>query len=164
MRNLAIAVLVMGAMSAGAQTKVFGKMTCEKPSVDALEAASDVPGHLIGFAKANCAWVEPAIVAGMKAGPSFVVEEREVKASTMTARGYNVIAYSAADSAIGRFEAAMHLNKDGSGAYTGTWTYVRGTGKLRGIQGGGTFKGTAAADGSTSTDVSGDYTLGAAGK
>jgi hypothetical protein len=41
----------------------------------------------------------------------------------------------------------------------GTWTLVSGTGKLKGIKGKGTFKGTANADGSMTYQIEGDYLL-----
>ena len=39
------------------------------------------------------------------------------------------------------------------------WTLVRGTGKLKGAKGKGTYKGTGAADGSITWDCKGEYTL-----
>jgi hypothetical protein len=58
-----------------------------------------------------------------------------------------------------RFNGTAMMAKDKTGTITGKWTFVSGTGKLKGIKGGGTYKGTAAADGSADVDVEGDYTL-----
>jgi hypothetical protein len=41
----------------------------------------------------------------------------------------------------------------------GTWSYTSGTGKLKGIKGSGTFKTTFAEDGTSTTEVEGEYTL-----
>jgi hypothetical protein len=57
--------------------------------------------------------------------------------------------------------------KDGKAGETkGTWSYTGGTGKLKGVKGGGTFKVTFADDGSSTAEVEGEYTLaeGGAGK
>jgi len=64
------------------------------------------------------------------------------------------------DSTIVRYEGTAQMKKDGSGTMKGTWKYVRGTGKFRGISGSGTYKGEAAADGTGWADVSGHYSLG----
>jgi hypothetical protein len=63
------------------------------------------------------------------------------------------------DSTIVRYEGTMKMKKDGSGTVKGTWKYVRGTGKFRGISGSGTYKGEGAADGTAWADVSGHYSL-----
>ena len=41
----------------------------------------------------------------------------------------------------------------------GTWSYTSGTGKLKGIKGKGTFKGTPNADGSVTYKIDGTYSL-----
>jgi hypothetical protein len=41
----------------------------------------------------------------------------------------------------------------------GTWTYNGGTGKLKGIKGKGTYKGTGNADGSVTFQIDGEYTM-----
>ena len=41
----------------------------------------------------------------------------------------------------------------------GTWTYTGGTGKLKGIKGKGTFKGTPNPDGTMTYQVDGEYQL-----
>jgi len=46
----------------------------------------------------------------------------------------------------------------------GTWSFTGGTGKLKGLKGKGTYKGTGNADGSMTYEVEGDYELPAAKK
>ena len=41
----------------------------------------------------------------------------------------------------------------------GTWSFTDGTGKLKGIQGKGTFKGSPNADGTMTYQVDGEYSL-----
>jgi hypothetical protein len=47
----------------------------------------------------------------------------------------------------------------GSAAAEGTWTYIKGTGKFEGIQGGGTWKSYGMAPDQWYCDVEGEYTL-----
>jgi hypothetical protein len=42
---------------------------------------------------------------------------------------------------------------------TGTRSFAGGTGKMKGLKGQGTHKSTAAADGTVTIDVEGEYTL-----
>jgi hypothetical protein len=41
----------------------------------------------------------------------------------------------------------------------GTWTFVSGTGKCKGIKGKGTYKGTPNADGTVTYQVDGEYSM-----
>jgi hypothetical protein len=49
--------------------------------------------------------------------------------------------------------------KTGAGGGEGTWTFVSGTGKFQGIQGGGTSKFWHAGPGQAYADIEGEYTL-----
>jgi hypothetical protein len=72
----------------------------------------------------------------------------DVTGANGKAHGYSTSVMDNGDSTIVRYEGTTQTKKDGSGAIKGTWKYVRGTGKFRGISGSGTYKGGAAADGS----------------
>jgi hypothetical protein len=47
----------------------------------------------------------------------------------------------------------------GAASGEGTWTYIKGTGKFEGIQGGGTFKSYNMGPGQFYADFEGEYTL-----
>ena len=50
--------------------------------------------------------------------------------------------------------------KDGKpGPQQGTWSFTGGTGKLKGLKGKGTYKGTINDDGTATVDVEGEYEL-----
>jgi hypothetical protein len=142
---------------AGAQTKITGKLTCAKPSV--REGGGD-GGQMITFQKANCNWTTPFTIDGSKPGRTVDVSIGDMSGSTGKIHGYSTSVMDNGDSTIVRYEGTTQAKKDGSGSDKGTWRYVRGTGKFKGISGSGTFKGEAAADGSAWADVSGHYSLG----
>jgi hypothetical protein len=73
--------------------------------------------------------------------------------------GYHNATMDNGDTFTVRFQGSSKMNKDNSAPFEGKWTFVSGTGKLKGIKGRGTFKGMAAADGSADVDVEGDYTI-----
>jgi hypothetical protein len=58
-----------------------------------------------------------------------------------------------------KYSGTMKGAKDGTAAFKGTWSFVGGTGKLKGIKGGGTYQGTGSTDGAATVDVDGEYTI-----
>jgi hypothetical protein len=141
---------------AGAQTKITGRLNCAKPSV---REGGGEGAQMITFTRANCSWAAPFTIGGSKADRTFDASIGDISGSSGRAHGYSTSVFDNGDTTFVRFEGALQLKKDGSGTDKGTWRYVRGTGKFKGISGSGTFKGEAAADGSQWADVSGHYSL-----
>ena len=150
------ALLCAMAVVAGAQTKISGKLTCAKPSIS--QTGGDM-GQMIMFQKSNCTWTTPFTIDGTRVGPTVDVAIGDMSGSIAKNHGYSTTVMDNGDSTIVRYEGAMQMKKDGSGTLKGTWKYVRGTGKFRGISGSGTYKGEGAADGSAWADVNGRYSL-----
>jgi len=142
---------------AGAQTKITGKLTCSKPNVNEMAGEG---AQMIMFQKANCTWATPFMIDGSKPGRTMNASIGEMMGSMGKAHGYSMSVMDNGDSTMVRYEGTTQMKKDGSGANRGTWRYVRGTGKFKGISGSGTFKGEGAADGSSWADVTGHYSLG----
>lgn len=139
------------------QPKISARLTCAKPTVN--ETGGESP-HMIMFQKANCTWSAPYIIDGSKPRHTVDAGIGDFTGSTAHVHGYSTNVMDNGDSTIARYEGTTQLKKDGSGAAKGTWRYVRGTGKFKGISGNGTFKGEGAADGSGWVDVTGHYSLG----
>ena len=151
------ALLCGMAVIAGGQTKITGKLTCAKPSVS--ETAGE-GAQMIMFQKANCTWTAPFTIDGSKPGRTVNASIGDVTGSIGRAHGYSTSVMDNGDSTVVRYEGTSQMKKDGSATNKGTWRYVRGTGKFRGISGNGTFNGEAAAEGTSWADVSGHYSLG----
>jgi hypothetical protein len=145
------------AITAGAQTKIAGKLTCSKPS--AREGGGDGT-QMITFQRANCNWTTPFTIDGSKPGRTVDTSIGDMTGSAGRFHGYSTSVMDNGDTTIVRYEGTTQAKKDGSGTDKGTWRYVRGTGKFKGISGSGTFKGEAAADGSSAADITGHYSLG----
>jgi hypothetical protein len=150
------ALLCGMAVIAGAQTKLSGKLTCAKPSV---RETGGEGAQVIMFEKTNCTWTTPFAIDGSKPGRTVDTSIGDMAGSTGKAHGYSTSVMDNGDSTFVRYEGTTQMKKDGSATNKGTWRYVRGTGKFTGISGSGTFKGEAAADGSSWADVSGHYSL-----
>jgi len=150
------ALLCGMAVIAGAQTKLSGKLTCAKPSV---RETGGEGAQMIMFQKANCTWTTPFTIDGSKPGRTVNASIGDMTGSIGMAHGYSTTVMDNGDSTIVGYAGTMQMKKDGSATNLGTWRYVRGTGKFSGISGSGTFKGEAAADGTSWADVSGHYSL-----
>jgi hypothetical protein len=151
------AMLCGMAFIASAQTRMSGKLTCAKPS---LSEAAGSGAEMIMFQRATCTWPTPFTIDGSRAGRTVNASVTDVSGSTGRAHGYSTSLMDNGDSTIVRYEGTSQMKKDGSGTLKGTWRYVRGTGKFRGISGNGTFRGEVAADGTSWADINGHYSLG----
>jgi hypothetical protein len=147
------------AASAGAQTKLTGKVHCAKADPAYSIEVGDKPGHLLTARKSACTWTEATEIAGLKVKSAQDVATGEADGAAMHDAGYHVATMDNGDTYAVRFTGNATGAKDKTAAITGKWTFVSGSGKLKGIKGGGTYKGTGAADGSADVEVEGDYTL-----
>jgi hypothetical protein len=164
MRKTGFMVLMALALAsaAGAQTKMSGKAHCAKGDPDHAIEVGDAAGHVLTLRKAACTWSEGLEIAGLKAKSGVDVATGEVTGATMRDNGYHTATMDNGDTFTVHFTGTAKMNKDNSGTFDGKWSFVSGTGKLKGIKGSGTYKGTAAADGSSDVSVDGDYTMAAA--
>ena len=145
------------AASAVAQTKVSGTAQC-KPDPPAPVAIGDKPGHSFAIGKAQCTW-SGFEVAGVQSKDGISISQDEINGDKVTSNGYHTATMASGDKTVARFHgtATMKDGKFQSGG--GTWTYTSGTGKLKGIKGKGTYKGTPNADGTVAYQVDGEYSL-----
>jgi len=156
--GLLLAAALMIALPAAAQTKSSGKLHCGKADPDYSIEVGDKPGHVVTLAKSTCTWDGSQQIAGLTTKSGVDVESGEVNGASMRATGYHTATMDNGDKYTVRFTGTATMGKDGSGAIEGKWSFVSGTGKLKGIKGSGTYKGTASADGAD-LNVDGEYTL-----
>jgi hypothetical protein len=152
--------LMFVATSAGAQTKITGTIQCAKPDTQNATPVGDRAGHALVVMKGKCKWTKPMEVAGVetKTGDDTVFADSTGTKSRDT--GYHISTMANGDQFVVRFSGATTTDKNGVvQAQTGTWSFVSGTGKMKGIAGKGTYKGKGADDGSVTTDVEGEYQM-----
>jgi hypothetical protein len=162
--TLAVLVLLALAASASAQTKASGTLQCAKPEMQSLDAG-DKPGHMYMISKASCTWPKPMDIGGQPAKEGVSVQSAEVSGGKSSGSGTHLGTVEGGDKYMVHFSSKATLDQNGAAqTASGTWSYTGGTGKLKGIQGKGTYKATgpAAADGSQSFEVEGEYTMPAA--
>jgi hypothetical protein len=159
---LVCAGLILLAANTRAQTKLSGTIQCAKADPETALPVGDRDGHAFVVAKAKCTWTKPLDLAGVptKTGEDTVFAEADGARSRDS--GYDITTMGNGDQFVVRFSGTSTFGKDHTmQTQTGTWSFVRGTGKLKGIAGKGTYSGKGAADGSSTTEVEGEYKIGA---
>ena len=150
---------VLVAVSLSAATKASGTATCKMdPASPAPVAVSDMPNHALAIGKAQCTWTGFS-VAGQAYKDGVSISMSEILGDASASNGYHVATTATGDTATVKFSGKGAL-KDGKNVSDGgTWSFTSGTGKLKGITGTGTYKGTPSADGSMAYQVEGEYSL-----
>ncbi|MGB6199258.1 MAG: hypothetical protein WA871_08265 [Candidatus Acidiferrales bacterium] len=161
MKKLSFVLLLASAIAvpASAQTKISGKQTCPKPDVQQSADVTDMPGHALILQKGTCTWDTPVQMAGLKSVSSVDVSTAEAWGPNVTQHGYSTSTMDNGDTFTAKYSGTMKIGKDGAATFSGSWTFIAGTGKLKGLKGGGTYGGTGTADGAGTIAVKGDYTI-----
>ncbi len=157
MRSLSLVPLLLTAtaLPVAAQTKLSGTFVCTaKPEVNAVAQVGDAPGHRMSLWRSPCTWSKPFEVAGLKPISALEVGVAEVHGAAGAAHGYSTTPMDNGDTAVVRWQGTSRSSKGEPFTQSGTWSFVRGTGKLAGLTGGGRFTGRA-----DSVMVEGEYRL-----
>ena len=149
---------MLAAVGLSAETTTSGVSTC-KPDPSSPVALTDKPNHFFAVGSAQCVWTGFE-VAGQpsKSGVSTDLEEITGD-SVASVRGYYVSTTLSGDTTTVRYQGSSKMKDGKFVSGQGTWVYTSGTGKLKGIKGKGTYKGTPNADGTVSYKVDGEYRL-----
>jgi hypothetical protein len=162
-RVFGVALLALAFVgAAGAQTKISGKLHCAKADPSYSVEVPDHAGHTAMLSKLACTWTKPLEIEGLKSTSAVNVESDDMTATKMTASGFHTTTEDNGDKYFVTFHGTGPVKDGKPGDGTGTWMFTRGTGKLKGIKGKGTYAVEFAADGSADADVEGDYTIAAA--
>ena len=154
-----VALVTTGA----AQTpmKLAGKMECAAPDPSHMLPVADTAQHAMSLSAAKCTWSEGTL------GGERLKNEDDAIASDATGntshdRGYGVGSVANGDKYFVHFKGTTALKNGAPVSGDCTWKFTGGTGKLKGITGKGTCKGTFQPDGKAVWDVKGEYQLAAA--
>jgi len=150
-------VLAVAAVASG-QTKFSGKAQCGKSDPMVAVPVGDAPGHALMLSHAKCTWSEGEL-NGMKMESGDDSISSEARGNSAADRGYSVVSVAGGDKAFVRFEGKTNMKDQKPSDGKGTWSFIGGTGKLKGIKGKGTYEGTFNAEGEPSYTVEGEYTV-----
>jgi len=162
MRLRATALLVPAlalATLASAQTKISGTVKCLRPDQAQKIDIGDRPNHAFAISQGKCTWIKPMTIADIQTKEDVGTNSEETSSAGARVRGYVMGTMSNGDKFTAR-TFGHDVYKGGNLQSTqGTWSFSSGTGKLKGIKGGGAFNGQPDADGNVVVDVVGQYTL-----
>ena len=163
-KSLGLTVLLAAfAGSALAQNQVSGTGKCGKPDTSQSIEVGDVAGHMLIIEKDSCTWSVSFEMAGLKSTMYTIAEAVDLTGAKSQDRGYAVITMENGDKVHLRFQGVSSVKKEGAITGEGTWSYTRGTGKLKGVKGKGTYKASRAPDGASEVQLEGEYSLPEAG-
>lgn len=152
-KHILVVTLVLSAALAVAQTKVSGTIDCGKPDKqNAIEIAAN-RSYMI--AQSKCTWSKPMDFNGAQTKEALFTEFSEVNGERSRAHGVSTETFANGD----KMEVttqATGTNKDGKVTSDGKWTLSRGTGKVKGLKGGGTYKCSGTME-KISCEVEGEY-------
>ncbi len=157
---LAVTVAVAFASAAAAQTKTSGTIQCGKPDPSHAIDIGDRPNHGMSLNKVQCTWTKGMEIAGIASKDGVSVSSEESSGDKSNGSGFHWTTMANGDKILVRFQGTSVLKDGVPQSSEGTWKYTGGTGKLKGIKGGGTYKCSAPnPDGSMTYQVDGDYQL-----
>ena len=157
---LPFAGLMLAAVTSGAQTKITGTIQCAKADLQNAIPVGDRAGHAFVIMKAKCTWTKPMELGGVQTKTGEDTVSAEANGAKTRDSGYHISTMANGDQFVVRFNGTTTTDNNGVvQAQTGTWSFVSGTGKVKGIAGKGTYKGKGAADGSVTTEVEGEYQI-----
>jgi hypothetical protein len=164
-KSLVLTVLLVAfAGSALAQTQISGTLKCgDKPGTEYTVEIGDHPNHVLMLSKGTCTWTAPLEIAGLKSTAYSFANVAEIDGPKAQERGYGVTTMDNGDKAYGHYQDTGTVTEGGKTiTFEGTWSFTGGSGKLKGLKGKGTYKGSFA-DGKTTDQIEGEYTLPGAG-
>jgi hypothetical protein len=163
-RLLFIVCALALASSAVAQTKFSGSLDCDKADPRYGIPIPDRPDFAYLVGQNKCTWPKGASVEGLQPKEFINTSFLEVIGASGRTTAAGVTRYDNGDKLYTRSIGTTDLK---ALTVSGKWTFTEGTGKLRGIKGGGTYacKLKSAESGAGFTcDVKGEYTVPAAKK
>lgn len=136
--------------------KLGGKVRCEKAEPRHSIEVPDRPGHVLWLGKRKCSWTEPMELLGAKSKDGIAIDFSEEMESALHEHGFEVDSFDNGEKltmqTVGQVQGAK-----GPADSKGRWSLMRGTGKFKGIKGGGTYEGKLGADDVVTLEFEGVY-------
>jgi hypothetical protein len=124
---------------------VEGKVRCDKPDPAYSIDVPDRPGHALMIARRRCTWTEPLVILGAKTKDGVAVGFAEKSEGMLHINGFETDTLDSGEKLTWKMMSQV-LAEKGPATATGRWSLMRGTGKLKGIKGGGSYQEKLDAD------------------
>ncbi|MGA2979846.1 MAG: hypothetical protein ABSD76_09665 [Terriglobales bacterium] len=136
--------------------KVEGKVRCEKPDPAYSIDVPDRPGHALMISRRKCTWTEPMLIMGAKTKDGVAVGYSEKSEGMLHVSGFETDTLDNGEKLTWKSMGQV-LAEKGPATATGRWSLMRGTGKLKGIKGGGSYDEKLDADDVLVLELEGVY-------
>src|SRR5580658_3984181 len=136
--------------------KVEGKVRCDKPDPEYSIDVPDRPGHALIIAKRKCNWTEPMLIMGAKTKDGVAVGYSEKSEGMLHISGFETDTLNNGEKLTWKSMGQV-LAEKGPATATGRWSLMRGTGKFKGIKGGGSYEEKLDADDVLVLELEGVY-------
>jgi hypothetical protein len=158
----ACAILALVTPSAAQTSQFAGKMECDKPDPNHTMSVDDNAKHVLSLGATKCTWTDGTL------GGERLKDEKDSFTSDASGgssndRGYGVGTLANGDKYFVHFKGESKLQGENPISSECTWKFTGGTGKLSGLTGKGTCKGTFKPDGKANWEIKGQYAIGAEG-
>jgi hypothetical protein len=145
-----------GEVFTGNVVKVEGAVHCQKAVPAHSIEVPDRPGHALMISKRQCTWTTPLVVAGGKTQTGVAVDFTEKMEGRLHVHGFETDSLDNGERLTMRTMGQV-LGEKGPAEYKGRWSLMKGTGKYRGIRGGGTYAGKLDANDELNLTLEGVY-------
>ena len=136
--------------------KTEGVVRCDKPEKEYAFEVGDRPGHSLIISQRKCIWTKPLEVIGTHTKDGIATQFVEQMEGILHLHGFEVDTLDSGDKLTLRIMGQI-AGESGPAKIAGRWGLMRGTGKLKGIKGGGGYEGQLAPDGSITFELEGEY-------
>jgi hypothetical protein len=135
---------------------VEGKVRCDKPDPAYSIEVPDRPGHALMIARRKCTWTEPMLIMGAKTKEGVAVGYAEKSEGMLHVSGFETDTLDNGEKLTWKSMGQV-LAEKGPATATGRWSLMRGTGKFKGIKGGGSYEERLDADDVLVLELEGVY-------
>jgi hypothetical protein len=129
---------------------------CNKAEPKYTLEVPDRPGHSLMINQRKCTWTKPLKILDAQTKDGVFVGFTETMEEVQHQHGFEVDTLNTGEKLTMRTMGQTPV--EGSPNKTsGRWSFMRGTGKFKGIKGGGTYEGQVQPDGSYTLNLEGAY-------
>ena len=140
----------------GNTVKVDGALHCQKASPADSITVPDRPGHALMIYKRQCTWTKPLVIAGAKTQSGIVVDFAEKMEGRLHIHGFETDSLDDGEKLTMKTMGQV-IGEKGPADYKGRWSLMKGTGKFKGIRGGGEYYGKLDANDELNLTLEGEY-------
>ncbi len=136
--------------------KLDGKLRCDKRETEHSIEVPDRPGHALMLTKRKCSWTEPLVIMGSKTTDGVAVDFLEKMEGSLHIHGFETDTLDTGEKLTWQSMGQV-LGEKGPATGKGRFSIRQGTGKFKGIKGGGTYEGRLDADDVLTLEFEGVY-------